>query len=362
MIIIVGILIGILGAFIGWKVKGWKGAIIGAFWLVEGVHIAINAIGWMISLDISSTGKIYLIVSYVAINVVQILLITVVFLLVMHFISLPFRKKKEQQEMLQKAKEQMIYYRGLNKIPEDEQELKNLSDLAYVSVFMNCFMVLSRGNYITASVTVKSQILNALPGQEGNLTLLLDAITIIESQKMRQSNYEISGLQSKEDINKAIDTWFESWTSVDIIEKRVLYAIGNIMKDKTKAEKAATLILGLGVKYHKRIEEPFLRMIDNNIKISNKKYDEYVTGETTGLGFGIITTSMAQAALYQAIDIHERNKQISYQQARASRIGKSFSKALVAKIYNPMLGLYAGRYRNELKKAVNLIFDRIGVE
>lgn len=152
-------------------------------------------------------------------------------------------------------------------------------------------------------------------------------------------------------------------------EKIQVYLIEHIENCISEIEKA-----GLKVDKQEEIFKPivkavfdfhdnYYRLINENNAVFDKGHDEgdskFSTDKITteGLGFGLITSSPANAALFSIMDAHERNKQYNRQYDRmmdsAQSTAEYYQKDLIKTLYPAVMDLYEKKFKTNILSAVD---------
>jgi hypothetical protein len=84
----------------------------------------------------------------------------------------------------------------------------------------------------------------------------------------------------------------------------------------------------------------------------------YVSGEASGLGFGVITNSVASALLYDIMNANEIKRQLSYQHGAAANITGTFNEERAERLRSNVAELYS-QFRRDINAAVDEAFVAI---
>ena len=163
------------------------------------------------------------------------------------------------------------------------------------------------------------------------------------------------------DINEllyCLEYWEGKQHRPELISKRLFNTLAFCSKaiPSDNLDKAVKRIIEATNKFH----YCYLHMIDKSGKslqaTAEWANDYYVTGETTGLGYGIITNSISHALLYEAMDRKERDRQYGAQIARAHRVSESVARDRRAQNLSDLKSFY-GDYIKDIKSTVKEAFS-----
>ena len=187
--------------------------------------------------------------------------------------------------------------------------------------------------------------------------------TAVASLRERKETIEDTAAPPTTDIDELLrylHYWVEKKHRPELITKRLLNTVSFCSQAISEEEmkKCVAKIVKATNTFHSK----YLGMIDSTGKtlqrMSEVYNDHYVTGETTGLGFGLITSSVSHALLYEAMDRKERDRQIGSQMASAYRASKS--SALEHERENFInLESYYSDYSNHIQNAVKDAYRNI---
>ena len=200
--------------------------------------------------------------------------------------------------------------------------------------------------------------LNNSYGSAGDTPALMD----LKNRNDSEADFATPPTKDIVELRKYLDYWVKKYDRPELITKRLLKTLlycATAMNTKA-VEKSVTDIVQATEYFHKT----YLKMLDSTGKafeLSSKAlHDHYVTGETTGLGFGLITNSVSHALLYQAWDQKERNNQLMAQTASVSRASKSIAEDRLVANTAKIKELYS-QYSGTVIKAVVSAYETIDV-
>lgn len=187
---------------------------------------------------------------------------------------------------------------------------------------------------------------------------------LIKEKGIRETsydNYEIKTNMNCSELLSEVEVWISDFTRPELIQNRLIKFFEMIVERKTDKEKAelyapimeATLLFNDS--YFK-----YMNDTDGLSQLARCLADEkHANITTTGLGFGIITTSVANAALFSALDTLERNRQVRNQTSEIwSRT--NYSDTINAdELYRNVMDLYKETYRNKIVNAVKTAFEKM---
>ena len=201
--------------------------------------------------------------------------------------------------------------------------------------------------------------LNNSFGSAGDTPALLD----LEKRKDREADFATPPTKDIVELRKYLDYWLKEYDRPELITKRLLKTLmycSTAMNPKA-VEKSVTDIVQATEYFHKI----YLNMLDSTGKAfehsSKALYDHYVTGETTGLGFGLITNSVSHALLYEAWDQKERNNQLMAQRVSVYTTSKSIAEDKLVANTAKIKELYS-QYSDIVIKAVVSAYKTIDVK
>lgn len=201
--------------------------------------------------------------------------------------------------------------------------------------------------------------LNNSYGSAGDTPALIDLKKRIDNE----ADFATPPTKDIDELKKYLDYWIKNYDRPELVTKRLLKTLlyCSTAMDTDAVEKSVADIVQATNNFHKI----YLNMLDSTGKAfehsSKALHDHYVTGETTGLGFGLITNSVSHALLYQAWDQKERNNQMMAQTAAVYRASKSMAEDRLVENTAMIKKLYS-QYSDSVKKAVVTVYKTINVE
>jgi hypothetical protein len=216
-----------------------------------------------------------------------------------------------------------LYYLFTIKIPLDmaahnmERTKKGL-DTDYVKY-------LSDTQFATYYNTISSDILNMqLDTNEDNLCAIFD---VVKKERFRRAaevkhlDY-LSGVSHLND-NKQLLTNYLKGANPENYTKEFSYFLNNYY-GKNGAKEIAQQAIAAYVKFDSGVSNVLEIKRKDDKDIRQYAEDLYAaSAPPQGLGFGIITTSVVEAAIYTALDNNERKKQMANQMYKTSSVANS---------------------------------------
>ena len=194
--------------------------------------------------------------------------------------------------------------------------------------------------------------------------MLTESRAIIDVREKRENEHistNIQGHHTLDDTLSLVVEWIINYERPDIIQAKLIKILNNEITTKDNNKKAEIFLPII------EATDQFIRQYDAFWGITNNLYKErnsiahqdYLNRQAEGLGFGIITTSVSNAALFTALDTYEKQKQLKKQETNIWSNMNSFSTGSIEVLYRKIKDLYENQYSKKIQKAIKKAFQNI---
>ena len=212
--------------------------------------------------------------------------------------------------------------------------------------FQKVYNLVSSEKFSVCYNYVARRILNATTYQSTS-TLNSEAKAVLEEKKIRENeniDENVGNIVSIDDVKKITDRLFAESVRPEIVCKKITAAFKQIgTQNHIKPDLTDEFCREIE-KMTDTFDEAFMRCVnisENSHKavrtMSDQAYDERTS---TGLGFGILTSSIGTAALYTIMNAHEHKRQLNAQDARINSSVNALNKGNGEVLYTSVMELY----------------------
>lgn len=188
--------------------------------------------------------------------------------------------------------------------------------------FQKVYSLVSKEKFGVCYNYVVSRVLNATTYQSTS-TLNAEGAAVLEERKIRENekiDENVDNIVSIDDVKKITDGLFVENVRPEIVCKKIIAAFKQIgAQNQIKLQLIDEFCKEIK-KMTDTFDEAFMRCVNINEgshktvrTMSNQAYSERTS---TGLGFGILTSSIGTAALYTVMNAHEHKRQLNAQNAQ----------------------------------------------
>ena len=223
--------------------------------------------------------------------------------------------------------------------------------------FQKVYRLVSNEKFAVCYNYVVRRVLNATTYQSTS-TLNAEGAAILEERKIRENEKTddiVDNIVSIEDVKKMTDGLFVENVRPEIVCKKIMAAFRQIgTQNQIKIQLIDELCKEI-MKMTDTFDEAFMRCVNINEEshrtvrtMSNQAYGERTS---TGLGFGILTSSIGTAALYTVMNAHEHQRQLNAQSAQINSSVNAMDRGSGEVLYNSVMELYDA-YQKDMNRVL----------
>lgn len=223
--------------------------------------------------------------------------------------------------------------------------------------FQKVYSLVSNEKFAVCYNYVVRRVLNATTYQSTS-TLNSEGAAILEERKIRENEKTdeiVDNIISIEDVKKMTDGLFVENVRPEIVCKKNMAAFRQIgTQTQIKIQLIDELCKEI-MKMTDTFDEAFMRCVNINEEshrtvrtMSNQAYGERTS---TGLGFGILTSSIGTAALYTVMNEHEHQRQLNAQSAQINSSVNAMDRGSGEVLYNSVMELYDA-YQKDMNRVL----------
>lgn len=223
--------------------------------------------------------------------------------------------------------------------------------------FQKVYSLVSNEKFGVCYNYVVRRVLNATTYQSTS-TLNAEGAAILEERKIRENEKTddiVDNIVSIEDVKKMTDRLFVENVRPEIVCKKIMAAFRQIgTQNQIKIQLIDELCKEI-MKMTNTFDEAFMRCVNINEEshrmvrtMSNQAYGERTS---TGLGFGILTSSIGTAALYTVMNEHEHQRQLNAQSAQINSSVNAMDRGSGEVLYNSAMELYDA-YQKDMNRVL----------
>lgn len=223
--------------------------------------------------------------------------------------------------------------------------------------FQKVYSLVSNEKFGVCYNYVVRRVLNATTYQSTS-TLNAEGAAILEERKIRENEKTddiVDNIVSIEDVKKMTDGLFVENVRPEIVCKKIMAAFRQIgTQNQIKIQLIDELCKEI-MKMTDTFDEAFMRCVNINEEshrtvrtMSNQAYGERTS---TGLGFGILTSSIGTAALYTVMNAHEHQRQLNAQSAQINSSVNAMDRGSGEVLYNSVMELYDA-YQKDMNRVL----------
>ena len=212
--------------------------------------------------------------------------------------------------------------------------------------FQKVYSLVSKEKFGVCYNYVVSRVLNATTYQSTS-TLNAEGAAVLEERKIRENekiDENVDNIVSIDDVKKITDGLFVENVRPEIVCKKIIAAFKQIgAQNQIKLQLIDEFCKEIK-KMTDTFDEAFMRCVNINEgshktvrTMSNQAYSERTS---TGLGFGILTSSIGTAALYTVMNAHEHKRQLNAQNAQINSSVNAMNRGSGEVLYTSVMELY----------------------
>ncbi|WP_248405876.1 SHOCT domain-containing protein [Butyrivibrio fibrisolvens] len=186
------------------------------------------------------------------------------------------------------------------------------------------------------------------------------AINQIRQDMEHETVSNIPTMENASIAHGQLANWLTMNTRPELILRYFIIGLGPVIdkKPETKQKEILNEIAipckDFNTKYMKELND-----YNKSMGIAADYFEKhYVSGEASGLGFGVITNSVASALLYDIMNANEIKRQLSYQHGAAANITGTFNEERAERLRSNVAELYS-QFRRDINAAVDEAFVAI---
>lgn len=181
-------------------------------------------------------------------------------------------------------------------------------------------------------------------------------------EKRENENFsvdDIEGNYTLEDTLNTAKSFINNYVRPDIIQAKLLKILDNQSTDKSDEQKSKIFLPIIeATKYFIKRYDNIYGHIDNNYKKQRELADnEYANRTSDGMGFGIITSSISQVALFSALDAYEKNKELQKQETQIWSNMNMHDTALLETFCDLVIEAYKIDYLKRIETAIKKSYE-----
>ena len=212
--------------------------------------------------------------------------------------------------------------------------------------FQKIYSLVSKEKFGVCYNYVVSRVLNATTYQSTS-TLNAEGAAVLEERKTRENekiDENLDIIVSIDDLKKMTDGLFAENVRPEIVCKKIIAAFRQIGTQNHVKLYLIDEFCREIKKMTDTFDEAFMGCVNINEgshktvrAMSDQAYDERTS---TGLGFGILTSSIGTAALYTVMNEHEHKRQLNAQNAQINSSVNAVNKGSGEVLYTSVMELY----------------------